>query len=111
MYNSFGSILDQTVLNEISGRVPKDTMDKLFSAIIIKDSKSMDRIVLEIVNNGYSLVNMIQFFDNYIKISILPSKTKSLLSILLTEIDNDLIKGSDEYIGFMKLVYNFAKLI
>ena len=110
-YNSFGSILDQTVLNEISGRVPKDTMDKLFSAIIIKDSKSMDRIVLEIVNNGYSLVNMIQFFDNYIKISTLPSKTKSLLSILLTEIDNDLIKGSDEYIGFMKLVYNFAKLI
>jgi len=110
-YSSFGSVLDQNVLDEISGRIPKDVICKLLEAIETKNSVVMDNMVETITNNGYSLVNMISFFDNYIKTSSFSSKTKSLLSILLTEIDNDLLKGSDEYIEFMKLVYNFANII
>lgn len=110
-YNSFGSILDKTILDEISGRVPSEIMNILLSAIHIKDSITIDKTVTTIINDGYSLVNQIQFFDNYIKTTYLPSKTKSLLSILLTEIDNNLLKGNDEYIEFMKLAYNFAKII
>ena len=110
-YSSFGSVLDQNVLDEISGRIPKDVICKLLEAIETKNSIVMDNMVETITNNGYSLVNMISFFDNYIKTSSFSSKTKSLLSILLTEIDNDLLKGSDEYIEFMKLVYNFANII
>ena len=110
-YSSFGSVLDQNVLDEISGRIPKDVICKLLEAIETKNSIAMDNMIETITNNGYSLVNMISFFDNYIKTSSFSSKTKSLLSILLTEIDNDLLKGSDEYIEFMKLVYNFANII
>jgi replication factor C subunit 2/4 len=110
-YSSFGSVLDQNVLDEISGRIPKNTIDKLINAIETKNNNVMDNMIDEITNDGYSLVNMMSFFDNYIKTSSFSSKTKSLLSILLTEIDNDLLKGSDEYIEFMKLVYNFANII
>ena len=36
---------------------------------------------------------------------------KALLSIKLTEIDNNLLKGGDEYIEFMRLAYEFSKII
>ena len=39
------------------------------------------------------------------------SNIKSLLSLKLTEIDNNLLKGGDEYIEFMRLAYDFSKII
>lgn len=110
--NRFGNILNQDILNEISGIIPIKYFDDLLEAIINKDSIKIDRIVNELINNGYSLVNQITFFDSYIKKNeTFSSRVKSELSIKLTEIDNNLIKGGDEYIEFMRLAYDFSKII
>jgi len=111
-YNTYGNILNQDILNEISGVIAKDTFDILIDAIINKNSQLIDEIINEIVNNGYSLVNQILHFDTFIKNNkSFSSKIKSLLSIKLTEIDNNLLKGGDEYIEFMRLAYDFSKII
>ena len=49
--------------------------------------------------------------NNYIKKETFSSHIKSLLSLKLTEIDNNLLKGGDEYIEFMRLAYDFSKII
>ena len=109
--NQYGNILNQDILNEISGIIPINKFNDLTDAIISKDSKIIDKVIIESVNAGYSLVNQITFFDDYIKKSTFSSKVKSLLSLKLTEIDNNLLKGSDEYIEFMRLAYDFSKII
>jgi len=109
--NQYGNILKQDILNEISGIIPIDKFNQLIDGIINKDSKIIDKVIMELVNDGYSLVNQIIFFDNYIKNSNFLSKIKSLLSLKLTEIDNNLLKGGDEYIEFMRLAYDFSKII
>jgi replication factor C subunit 2/4 len=111
-YNTFGNILNQDILNEISGVIAKDTFNSLIEAIKTKNSYLIDTLINDIVNNGYSLVNQILHFDSLIKAETeFSSKIKSLLSIKLTEIDNNLLKGGDEYIEFMRLAYDFSKII
>ena len=111
-YNNFGTILNQDKLNEFSGIIPQKTFNELTTAIINKDSSNIDKIINEVVNDGYSLVNQILFFHNYIKSNEnFTSKERALLSIKLTEIDYNLIKGGDELIEFMRLVYDFSKII
>jgi replication factor C subunit 2/4 len=111
-YNTFGNVLNQEILNEISGVIPKNKFDQLCDAIISKDASIMDEIINELNNNGYSLVNQILHFHNYIKANPnFSSNIKSLLSIKLTEIDYNLIKGGDEFIEFMRLAYDFSKII
>jgi replication factor C subunit 2/4 len=111
-YNTFGNVLNQEILNEISGVIPKDKFDQLCDAIINKNSSVIDEIISELNNNGFSLVNQILHFHNYIKANPnFSSKVKSLLSIKLTEIDYNLIKGGDELIEFMRLAYDFSKII
>lgn len=109
--NQYGNILKQDMLNEISGIIPIDKFNELIDAIISKNSKIIDKVIMDLVNAGYSLVNQIIFFDNYIKNSDNASNIKSLLSLKLTEIDNNLLKGGDEYIEFMRLAYDFSKII
>jgi replication factor C subunit 2/4 len=109
--NQYGNILNQDILNEISGIIPIDKFNDLTKGIISKDSEIIDKVIMDLVNAGYSLVNQITFFDNYIKSSNFPSNIKSLLSVKLTEIDNNLLKGGDEYIEFMRLAYDFSKII
>ena len=109
--NQYGNILKQDMLNEISGIIPIDKFNELIDAIISKNSKIIDKVIMDLVNAGYSLVNQINFFDNYIKNSDNASNIKSLLSLKLTEIDNNLLKGGDEYIEFMRLAYDFSKII
>ena len=109
--NRYGTILNQDILNEISGIIPQSIFDNLIKAIIEKDSITIDSIVDNLINNGYSLVNQIMFFDNFIKTNNLSSICKAKLSLKLTEIDNNLLKGGDEYIEFMRLAYDFSKII
>jgi replication factor C subunit 2/4 len=110
-HNTHGNILNQDMLYEISGIIQIDIMNQLTTAIINKKSNEIDKIISEAINNGYSLVNQILFFDTFIKNNNFSSKIKSLLSLKLTEIDNNLLKGGDEYIEFMKLAYDFSKII
>ena len=111
-YNTFGNVLNQEILNEISGVIPTEIFVELCTAIIDKNSELIDTIINDLVNNSFSLVNQILHFHNYIKNNKnFSARTKSLLSIKLTEIDYNLIKGGDEFIEFMRLAYDFSKII
>ena len=62
-------------------------------------------MILPINNLIYTINSFFQINPNF------SSKVKSLLSIKLTEIDYNLIKGGDELIEFMRLAYDFSKII
>ena len=105
-HNSFGDKINDVLLDEISGIISKKDFDELFKNCLIKDSNKVDEIIMKFYNDGYSLVNQIQVLhnrilndDNYSGVE------KSNIINALVEIDQNLIKGCDEYILFMKFAY------
>lgn len=61
--------------------------------------------------NGYSLVNQIILFHDYIINSNLSNDKKSKIIIKLSDIDQNLIKGCDEFIQFIRLAYYIVNII
>jgi replication factor C subunit 2/4 len=105
-YNSFGDKLNEELLDEISGVIPTEKFNQLIDYIKNKNTKMVDSIINNIIIEGYSLVNQIILFHNYILSMDISSENKSNILCKLAEIDQNLIKGCDEYIQFMKLAYH-----
>ena len=93
------------LLNEISGRIDDTLFNNIIINIKLKNINELNNIINNIYNQGYSLVNQIILFNNYIIHSDLSNQQKSLAVIMLCDIDQHLIKGCDEYIQFMRLIY------
>jgi replication factor C subunit 2/4 len=104
-YNSYDDNINIEILDNISGVIPENNFNKLIEYIVKKDNKNVDLLINQINLESYSLVNQIMIFHNYIINSNIDSRKKSEILCKLTEIDQSLIKGCDEYIQFMKLVY------
>jgi len=104
-YNSYSDNINIEILNDISGIIPDNEFNKLMESIFNKDNKNVDLLINKINLDGYSLVNQIIFFHNYIINTNLDSKIKSEILCKLAEVDQSLIKGCDENIQFMKLAY------
>jgi replication factor C subunit 2/4 len=105
-YNSFGDKLNEELLDEISGVIPTEKFNQLIDYIKNKNTKMVDNIINNIILEGYSMVNQIMLFHNYILSMDISSENKSNILCKLAEIDQNLIKGCDEYIQFMKLAYH-----
>jgi hypothetical protein len=80
-------------------------------AIIKKDSLLVDTLVNNIFLEGYSMINQIIAFHNYILKMNISSENKSNILCKLADIDQYLIKGCDEYIQCMKLAYHIMVTI
>jgi len=104
-YNSYNDNINIDILDDISGIIPENDFNKLMEYIYNKDEKNVDLLINKINLEGYSLVNQIMIFHNYIIKSNFDNKIKSEILCKLAEIDQSLIKGCDEYIQFMKLAY------
>ena len=104
-YNSYDDNINLEILDDISGIIPINTFNILIEYILKKDNINVDLLVNKISLDGYSLVNQIIIFHNYIINSDINSQKKSDILYKIAEIDQSLIKGCDEYIQFMKLVY------
>jgi hypothetical protein len=74
--------------------------------VLNKETQIVDKKVNELFLEGYSMVNQVIAFHNFIIASGLTSEQKSNILCKLADIDQNLIKGCDEYIQFMKLVYH-----
>jgi replication factor C subunit 2/4 len=110
-YNTYGNVIINDQLDEISGIIPQNTFDEMMQIIYMKDTIQLDKIVHNIHNSGYSLVNQILLFhDTILNMNIDCNKKANILFTLAT-IDHSLIKGCNEYIQFMKLVYYIMKTI
>ncbi len=104
-YNTYGDKLNEELLNEISGIIPDNMFTELMTCILNKDNKNVDRLVNNFYLEGYSTVNQIVLFHDYILKLDIPGEKKSDIVCKIATIDQSLIKGCDEYIQFMKLVY------
>jgi replication factor C subunit 2/4 len=104
-YNSYDEYINIELLDDVSGIIPSCSINKLMEYILNKDDKNVDIMINKFNLDSYSLVNQIMVFHNYIINSNIDSKKKSQILCKLAEIDQSLIKGCDEYIQFMKLVY------
>ena len=105
-HNTFGDKINNVLLDEISGIINKNDLDLFFKYCQNNDSESIDELILKFYKNGYSLVNQIQtLHERILKSKFYNSKKKSKIINMLAEIDQNLIKGCDEYIQFMKFSY------
>jgi replication factor C subunit 2/4 len=105
--NSFGDKINDVLLDEISGVIKSDDLDKLIQLCKNKDCKNLDKFIKNLHNNGYSLVNQIlAIHDKILKDNTISSKKKSIILKKVAEVDQSLLKGSDEFIQFMRLSYN-----
>jgi replication factor C subunit 2/4 len=105
-YNSFGDKINEELLDEISGVIPKVKFNKLMEAIEKKEVQQVDNLIEQIFLEGYSMVNQILVLHNYILQMNIPGDKKSDILCKLSDVDQNLIKGCDEYIQFMKLAYH-----
>jgi replication factor C subunit 2/4 len=110
-YNSYGDKINSELLDEMSGIIPSSKFNILINHIINKNTQQVDQIINDLFMEGYSMVNQIIIFHNYIVNSTLTSEQKSNILCKLADIDQNLIKGCDEYIQFMKLVYHIMVII
>ena len=110
-YNSYGDKVNAELLDEMSGIIPHDKFIKLMNFVMKKDINTVDTIINNLFLEGYSMVNQIITFHDYIINLNLPSDKKSNILCKLADIDQNLIKGCDEYIQFMKLVYHIMVTI
>lgn len=110
-YNIYKNNFNEEILNEISGILPIYILDNLMTSIYSKDMNRVDIIVNEIYLSGYSIVNQLLSIHNRILESKLPSQKKATIICEIANIDQNIIKGCDEYIQFMKLVYSIMIII
>jgi replication factor C subunit 2/4 len=110
-YNCYDDNINIDILDEISGIMPRNTFDKLINYINTKDLINVNKIINDISLEGYSLVNQILLFHDFIIESSLNDSQKSLIINKITDVDQSLIKGCDEYIQFMRLVYYIIGVI
>jgi replication factor C subunit 2/4 len=92
-------------LDELSGYIPSDIFNNLIQLIFLKDYKNVEILLNDIYNNGYSIVNQILLFHDFIINSTIESEKKAKIVCKIAEIDQYLIKGCDEFIQLMNLIY------
>ncbi len=110
-YNIYGNSFNNELLEEISGIIPTDKFNLLMENIFNKNMTFVDSYIKQLYYDGYSLVNQILLFHDYIVKSNLSSITKAKICYKIVEIDQNLIKGSDEFIQFMNLSYYIMSII
>lgn len=109
--NSFSNEENDKLLDEFSGVIPKEKFDLLFKYIFDKDLNNINSLIDELYIENYSLVNQITYFHDFIFESNLNDEQKIKIINKISDIDQNLIKGCDEYIQLMRLVYYIVSVI
>ena len=110
-YNSYGDKINEELLDEMSGMVPLEKFNQLMQYVLDKDINNVDSTINKLFLEGYSMVNQVILFHNYILKLDIGSDKKADILCKLSDIDQNLIKGCDEYIQFMKLIYHILVTI
>jgi len=109
--NSFSNEENDKLLDEFSGVIPKEKFDLLFKYIFDKNLNNINSLIDELYIENYSLVNQITYFHDFIFQSNLNDEQKIKIINKISDIDQNLIKGCDEYIQLMRLVYYIVSVI
>jgi replication factor C subunit 2/4 len=109
--NSFSNEENSKLLDEFSGIIPKDKFDLLFKYIFNKDLNNINNLIEELYIENYSLVNQITYFHDFIFESHLDDEQKIKIINKISDVDQNLIKGCDEYIQLLRLIYYIVSII
>ena len=106
LYNN----VSENSINDISGTIPNDIILKLIQKC--KKYENFDDEIDKIYNEGYSLVNQIRsLIDLITNDKKLSSSQKSKIVSIIIDIEQNLLRGCDEYILYYKLFYYIANLL
>lgn len=103
--NCFGDKITSMVIDEISGVISLNKLDEFVENCINKKETEVLAFIEYFYYSGYSLVNQIHSLHNIIIKSKITDDSKCKIILILIEIDQNLIKGSDELIQIHKLAY------
>ena len=110
-YNAYSDTINNFILEEVSGILPNQIFMELMNNIFTKQLSNIDKQVKYIFLEGYSLVNQILLFHDFIINSNLTNEQKSKIILKIVEIDQNLINGCDEYIQLIRLAYFIVSII
>jgi replication factor C subunit 2/4 len=101
----------EELLDQICGIIPKNIFDELIKHIYNKDLIMVDKVMNDIYLDGYSLVNQILLFHDFVIESNMTNTQKSQIINKISDVDQSLIRGCDEYIQFIRLVYFIINIL
>jgi replication factor C subunit 2/4 len=110
-YNCYDESFNENILEEVSGIIPNEIFNELIINIFNKNLEKIDELIKNIYLEGYSLVNQILLFHDFIITSNLSNQQKANIITKITDIDQNLIKGCDEYIQLIRLVYYIVSVL
>lgn len=111
-YNTFDENNNDNLLEEVSGILYPSIFNDLIDNIFSQNLHNIDKIIKYIYNEGFSLVNQIILFHNFIvDTPRFNNKQKALIIFKLVDIDQNLIKGCDEYIQLIRLIYYIVNIV
>jgi len=110
-YNCYDESFNENILEEVSGIIPNEIFNELIINIFNKNLEKIDELIKNIYLEGYSLVNQILLFHDFIITSNLSNQQKANIITKIADIDQNLIKGCDEYIQFIRLVYYIVSVL
>ncbi len=108
--NCFGDKITSLVIDEISGVIHNEKLEKFLKDSFDKNEKEVLEFIEYFYYSGYSLVNQIYSLHNIIISFKIKDDIKCKIILLLIDIDQNLIKGSDEMIQIYKLAYFIMSL-
>lgn len=90
---------------EMFGLIKYKLLNKWLNYCLNKNEEKVIKIINKFTNDGFSIVNQIKEIVNLLKKSNINSNILSQIFIKITEVENNLLKGCDEYIQFVRLSY------
>lgn len=109
-YNSNLNHSNLELLNDISGTIDEQLFNQFMDLIFEKKMYQVNKMIEMFCFKGYSLINQILLFHDYIIKSKLSTDHKSKIICKIVNIDQNLIKGCDEFIQYMNLAYYIMNL-
>jgi replication factor C subunit 2/4 len=98
--------INEELIDEISGITKKIYMDNLITYAINKEYIELNKTINNIHISSYSITNMIEPFTYIIiKSNAFSDREKSLIIQKIVSVDQNLLKGCDEFIQLYRLVY------
>jgi replication factor C subunit 2/4 len=91
--------------DDLLGIIPKSVFNNIIKSIENKDVDNIDKMINYIYQNGYSIINQMNIFHNYIINLPIDNKKKHILLTKLINIDQNISKGCYEYIQLHSLLY------
>lgn len=98
--------INEELIDELSGIVSNNYIDNVIKYAIENNHIMLDKTLNEIYNMSYSITNMLEYFSKIIINSeLFTDKQKSDIIMKIIHIDQNLLKGCDEFIQLYNLAY------